>query len=275
VADLPVLVDHLGVPRVLAALPPYPWQPIPRLMETRAPLPRSEWREVDLTFPGIPILDQGRRNSCTGHMAATGMTVAWYLKTGELVRFAPTFTYAINAGGRDAGAVVSDIVTTLTTRGCCLESEYPEGAIDVRSIPPSAYQTAARYKLSRWHHTGSWDELCTALSLGWVCGGGFLLGNNFMQPGRDGIAPVPDRVVGGHAIALVGLVNRGGRWLVRFQNSWSASWGLQGYGYLTEEFFNYTRDVSARQWNAAPDVFTAEHVSDDPNSPLPVARDAA
>jgi hypothetical protein len=277
VADLPVLVDPRGTPRVLAALPPYPWQPIPRLMETRAPLPRSEWREIDLagTYKP-PLLDQGRTNSCVGHASCTVASVAWAQKGEPLPRFSPTFVYSQINGGRDNGAVISDAATELTTKGICLEAEYPEGVLFARQVPPGAYQTALRYRLERFHHTPSFDEIGTALSLGWPVVGGFLLGNNFMQPGRDGVAPVPDRVVGGHAIALLGLVNRGGRWLVKFQNSWGR-WGLggEGFGYLPEEFVQYTVEVTMRQWGAPLDAFAAEHMYDDPANLEPVARDAA
>jgi hypothetical protein len=273
---LPVLVDPQGTPRVLAALPPYPWQPIPRLMETRAPLPRSGWREIDLAAAyQPPILDQGRTNSCVGHASCTVAEVAWAQKGEPLPRFSPTFVYSQINGGRDQGAVISDAATELTTKGICLEAEYPEGVLFARQVPPGAYQTALRYRLERFHHTPSFDEIGTALSLGWPVVGGFLLGNNFMQPGADGLTPVPDRVVGGHALALLGLANRGGRWLIRFQNSWSASWGLRGFGWMTEEFVQYTVEVTMRQWGAPLDAFAAEHMYDDPQNPEPAARDAA
>jgi hypothetical protein len=271
-ADLPVLRDDRGVPRVLAALPPRPWQPIPRLAATAVVLPRSQWQEIDLadTYKP-PLTDQGQTNSCTGHMAKTVCEVCW-LQTGRpLVPLSPTFAYALCNGGRDEGAVISDIVVELGNTGLPPEADCPEGVIFKRQIPQKAFQEAARFRLGRQHHVPSFDEIGTALTLGMPVGAGFLLGQNFMRPGPDGVAPVPDRVIGGHALPLLGLINRGGKWLVKFPNSWGRSWGLQGYGYLSEEFINYSVEVTRRQWGADLDAFAAESLLPDPGDAEPVA----
>jgi hypothetical protein len=265
-ADLPVLHDLTGTPRVLAALPPHPWQPIPRMAAARV-LPREQWREVDYSALAAPPLDQGRSSSCTGHMAATTSRVAWALKTGRQVDFSGTFNYGLCSGGRDQGAVISDVVTSLTTQGICLASECPEGVFARQQIPQPAFATAARYKLSRWHHTPSFDEICTALSLGWPCGIGVLVGQNMMRVGASGVCPVPDYVVGGHALALVGLKRVNGQWMPVAQNSWTSAWGDRGYGYLSEAFVNYTVQLTRQQWGAPLDAFASEYLADAPDDP--------
>jgi hypothetical protein len=271
-ANLPVLVDQNNVPRVLAALPPRPWQPIPRLAATAVVLPRSQWQEIDLAETyRPPILDQKSTSSCVGHGAGTAATVAWAQRGYGVVRLSSCFIYAQINGDRDQGAVVSDAAVELTRTGTCLESECPEGMIYRRQIPASAYQSAARYRLARSHHAPSFDEIGTALTLGMPVVGGFLLGNNFMNPGADALTPVPDRVIGGHALALLGLVNRGGRWLLKFQNSWG-DWGpLHGFGLMTEEFVGYTAEVTRRQWGADLDAFALESVVPSPDDAQPVA----
>jgi hypothetical protein len=270
-ADLPVLVDPRGVPRVLAALPPHGLHGVPRMAATRVVLPRGQWQEVDLTrtWP-LPIEDQGRSSACTGHMEQVVAALAWARRTNEVVRFSPTFGYALCNGDRDQGAVISDVVRSLATAGICLASEFPEGHIYRRQIPPQAFQTALRYRLGEWSHVPTFDEMATAITLGMPAGVGVLVGNNvFQAPG--GVCPVPDRVVGGHALPVVGLINRAGRWLLKVQNSWTADWGDRGYGYLSEEFINYTAETTRRQWGVEVDAFAAEAMTSDPGDAEPVA----
>lgn len=266
---LPVIHDGREL-RVLAALPPRPDVLQPPIAQTHPPLPRDQWGEIDLSSYGPPVLDQGRQSSCVGHAAATVATVAWMQRGEKVTEFSPGFVYAQINGDRDEGAVVSDAALELAKTGVCLMSEVPEGVIYRRQIPQSAYATAQRYRLSTWHHCPDFDSIGTALAIGLPLVGGFLLGNNFMQPGPNGIAPVPDQVVGGHAIALLGLKRINGRWVIKFQNSWTAQWGLRGYGYLGEEFVRYTM----QRYGGRLDAFAVESMLDDPQEPLgPVATE--
>jgi C1A family cysteine protease len=50
---------------------------------------------------------------------------------------------------------------------------------------------------------------------------------------KNGLVPLPNRresSLGGHAICPVGYDDK--KKLVKFKNSWSESWGDDGYGYL-------------------------------------------
>jgi len=54
---------------------------------------------------------------------------------------------------------------------------------------------------------------------------------------KTGIVPLPEnteRMLGGHAIVLVGYDNE--KKLFIFRNSWGEQWGDKGYGYLPFEY---------------------------------------
>ncbi len=50
---------------------------------------------------------------------------------------------------------------------------------------------------------------------------GIAVGNNFSNLDRNGVAPLPDRVVGGHCTCQLGLKKVQGIWMAETQNSWS------------------------------------------------------
>lgn len=240
-ADLPVIHDPDGVPRVLAALPPRPTCAVPPFAATYQVLQRSDWREINLmTTFDPPILNQGSSSSCVGHATCTVATVAFMQSGHPLLRFSPTFVYAQINNDADQGAVIADAATELEKTGIALESEVPEGMIYKRQIPLSAYQTALKYRSQRWHKCNSYDAVGTALSLGFPVVGGFLVGRNFSNVLADGRVPLPDSILGGHALPILGLRRRGSDWDLAFQNSWGPTWGSRGRAWMSENFVGYT-----------------------------------
>lgn len=261
-----------GEDRILACQPPRLVMAAPPLSATFPPLPRDQWREVDLGTWNPPQRDQDGFSECVGEGSATALTVAWAQAGYPPQVFSAGFIYSLINGGRDEGAVVSDAATVLLSTGCCLVSEVPDHTIDRRRIPQTAYQTASRYKVARLHHCGSFDEMGTALSLQMPVVGGYLLGQNFMNLRKgNAVAPVPDRVVGGHCMAALRLrKGPGGDWQLGHFNSWTAQWGDDGWCWLTEAFVTYT----IRQWGML-DAYSIEAVAADPQSdPGPQAKEA-
>lgn len=267
--ELPAVVVD-GVPRVLGVLPPHEVPPWPPLAAARPPLPRSEWQEFDLASVYRPRqLDQGRSNSCVGHASATVAEVCWTQRGTPRVAFTPFFIYAQINRDQDQGAVISDASEAMARVGIAPAGTMPERVYFRRDIPPQVYEAAAKYRLERWHHCPTWDEIGTALSLGWPVVVGILVGNNVVRLTDAGTVPIPDTVVGGHAIALVGLRRVGGVHVAVMQNSWGVRWGRQGFGYVTEELIDY----SARRWGGRIDAWCCESLSGPDDAP--VARESA
>ena len=65
------------------------------------------------------------------------------------------------------------------------------------------------------------------------------------QNGKVKYPQNPDACIGGHAICIVGYNDS--TQLVCFKNSWSTSWGKNGYGYLS---YDYIRDFMLDAWVA-------------------------
>jgi hypothetical protein len=239
------------------------------LMAVRPLLPREQFREIDLSWTGVPVMDQDGQNKCVGDASCVVAAIANVQKGEPLTLVSGDFLYALINHDRDQGAVVSDAALALQQVGIAPASLVPDGTIYRRQIPQAAFQAAPRYKLDTWFHCTSFDAICTALTLGFPVVAGFLIGNNFVRLDQEGCVPLPDQVIGGHALAMIGLKkSRNGRWLVKFQNSWTQQFGIGGYGFMDEAFMNFT----VRQYGGQLDAFAAVWMAPDPQEdPGPVA----
>lgn len=265
---LPVI--HFEEPRVLAALPPYPVCALPPLSAAYPVLPRSEWREIDLSHLVARVRDQGQTSECVGCASATAAEVA-QAKAGDTpVRLASGFVYALCNHDRDQGAVISDAMDAVVRHGVCLESEMPEGAVFRAQIPQAAYETAKKYRAARVHHCHDYDSVGTALALGFPVVVGVLVGQNFTRLDAEGVVPTPDRILGGHALCLTGLRKRArGGYLYSFVNSWGPRFGRQGFAAMGQELIDY-----AAQRYGQMDAFALETVVDLADALPPVAVEA-
>jgi hypothetical protein len=240
-----IVVD--SIERKLAALAPHP-QVLAAARKYAATFPtlqRTSWVECDYTFYNAPILNQGQFGSCTGHAGATTLTRAMLMQGFTAPPLlSPTFTYAQVNGGRDQGASVSSILQVLSQLGTCTMDECGESTIYTQDIPQAAYTTALLYKAGLSYSCRSFDELGSALTLGMIPAFGISVGQNFSNLSSEGVCPPPTMVIGGHALSACGLKkSQSGAWLIKFQNSWGASWGLNGYAYLSEASFAKTLDA--------------------------------
>lgn len=251
--QLPTVQDHVGYDRFLGALPPrldssgrilYNAPPFQMAAQT---IPRSQWREFDNTIQQVPILDQDGRGSCVGHASASSIMKSRAKLGMTFDLLSPCFIYALGNGGRDAGMVISDAADIILQYGCCLESEFPEGHIYKSQIPQSAYQTASsRFKVLELYHCANFDEIGTAVQLGWDVVYGITVGTGFNNLNSDGV-PGGGFPRGGHALCDAEAMKKAsnGEWLIKTRNSWTTQWGLNGFCYLNEGFLSGNVDAYA------------------------------
>ncbi len=220
--------------RVLGALQPQTCRLSP-FSEVFSTLDETQWSEFSVKDWNPKILNQGQYSSCVGHGACSAFTVAWALSGQKLHGFSPTFIYGLINGGRDAGALVGDSLEVLRDTGICFMNQVGENVVFESQFPTEAFTTAKRFRILDAYKINSFPEMGTALTRGMVCVSGIAVGNNFSNLDSNGVAPLPDRVIGGHCLAHLGLKRLSkGIWVVETVNSWGANWGLGGYCYLQQ-----------------------------------------
>jgi hypothetical protein len=244
-------IDAGGELRKLAALPPPPQMlaTASRFSDNVAAPDPSTWQDFDFTDILPPIIrNQASHGSCTGHAGVTAEDIILRKIGVNTPLLSCTFPYAHVNNGRDEGASVSSILQVLKQLGTCTHAECGTDQIYKQQIPQSAYETAKKYQVFEAFLCRTFEELCEAINRGFPVAFGIQVGNNFSRLSLDGVAPLPDMVVGGHALCGVGIKKYKGVWVIKTQNSWGDRWGMHGFCYLTRGHFTNLIDAYALQY---------------------------
>ena len=215
-------------------------------LENMAALPAS----VDLR-PNCPkeVYDQGQLGSCTAN-ALAGALEFDQIKQG-MKTFTPSrlFIYynervAEHTVGTDSGAQLRDGIKSVGTTGACPESDWAYDITKFMEKPPApAYKDAPLGKALQYQRVPQvLNQMKGCLASGYPFVFGFTVYESFEsdQVAKTGVVPMPaanEKVLGGHAVMVVGYDDSSQRFVVR--NSWGPGWGMGGYftipyAYLTD-----------------------------------------
>jgi len=223
---------------------------------TAAALPTK----VDLRPNCPPVYDQGQLGSCTANAIAGA--IEFDQKKQGVPEFTPSRLFIYynervlegTSPSVDSGAQIRDGIKSVASLGACKEKSWPydDHNTDPKPCPTCAFAkkpSANCYTEAKLHKIKVYQRLNSAVLntlKGCLAGGypfvfGFTVYESFesQQVAKTGIVPMPgpkEKVVGGHAVLAVGYDDATQQFIVR--NSWSTTWGLQGYfmmpyGYLT------------------------------------------
>jgi C1A family cysteine protease len=210
-------------------------------------------KAVDLRAWCSPIEDQGTLGACTAH---AGMALFEYYQTrtfGKHIDGSRLFLYKVTRRlmelEGDTGAYLRDTMKAMVLFGAPPERFYPYN-IDQFDVEPPAfcYAFAQNYKAIKYYRLDPAGEappnvlknVKCYLAAGLPCMFGFTVYTCIGQTGLGkGEIPFPlpqESAIGGHAVVAVGysdskkIANEKGALLIR--NSWGATWGEAGYGWL-------------------------------------------
>lgn len=251
-------VEAGGEKRLLACLPRKEDSGLPRFAAAPSVrvIPRSEWKDKELThfFDGID--DQNGHGACAGFAAEVGAHVSKNLHGGIRRKFSPWFNYAMVNGGQDQGAIVSDLMKSMRDIGLALDETVPDKAWHKRMIPKEAYEDAKRFRLHQAYELSTFDEVVSAVLQNFPVVFGVMIGNRF-SPDGEGVVPNWDGAnVGGHAMPAIGVKFVRNQCRLVVPNSWSERWGLRGFCYMNESYFR------GQRWGL--DAFAVQTMASDP-----------
>lgn len=192
------------------------------------------------------VRDSGAEGSVVGLAAATALEFQIAKATKESQAISARFIYyaarKLMATGTkiDSGASIKDAITVLSTEGAVAEEVWPYRAGEFSDEPPAAVNQAARFRITGMKKVSMLDELKHALVQNGPVVAGISIFPAAMSPevSKTGVIPLPstsESMVGGHAVVIVGYDDHKSR--LKFVNSWGASWGEKGFGYLPYEYF--------------------------------------
>ena len=211
---------------------------------------------VDLRQWCSPIEDQGNLGSCTGQSVA-GAIELLNKRNGKPNDVSRLFIYyyerliegTINY---DNGAYIRDGIKASYTYGAPLESLWPYNISQFRTKPSAAaINDGAKRKVTLYQAAANFDAVQNALASGYPVIIGFDVYSSFESQAvtKTGMMPYPntktERLLGGHAVCIVGYNNTTSRFTVR--NSWGTSWGDKGYFYMPYQVIQNTK-MSSDFW---------------------------
>lgn len=210
---------------------------------------------IDLRSKMPPVVDQGQIGSCTAN-AIAGAIGFLELMEGPFDPISRLFIYwneRTMEGNQyqDAGAEIRDGILSVRNQGVCRETTWPYSqALLFQAPTQSAFVEASNHKIVngfRLDNTNI-ESLKACLANGYPITFGFTVYDSFesQQVEHTGIVPMPnfsnERVLGGHAVLLVGYDDSAQMFLVR--NSWGAWWGQAGYCWMP---YSYLTDLDLSQ----------------------------
>jgi C1A family cysteine protease len=236
---IPDTPDHrdyyLSVPKKLPKLPPV----------------------VDMRSNCPPVYNQGSLGSCTAQSIAGALHFT--MLEGEKTPFVPSRLFIYyntrvlhGTVGQDSGASLRNTIKAVVKNGYCQEVLWPYRVKDFKVKPASkAYQDSVKIdSLDYARVYQDLDQLKLALYENNPIIFGFSVYESFQSQtvAKTGFVPMPkrnERMLGGHAVILVGYDDRTKMFICR--NSWGQGWGISGYFFMPYAFV-LNEDLAADFW---------------------------
>lgn len=228
------------------------------------PLPES----VDLRPQCSPVKDQGQLGSCTANSHASSIEFLEIKNTGKYTAPSRLFIYyntrhLIEGTSGDVGATISDTMESTVKYGVCPEKElsYDISKFDEKPLK-KCYKDALNYQTLTQVSIFKLNDIQHVLAEGLPVEIGILVFESFEEVDSDGIVPMPirgEKLLGGHALNVVGYKTINDKLYLIIKNSWGVSEGNKGYYYLPAEYFSksYQRQPYASDFKV---ILTEEYV---------------
>lgn len=196
---------------------------------------------VDLRSYCSPIENQGNLGSCTGQ-AIAGAIELLNKRSGKYNDISRLFIYyyerlLIGTVNYDSGAYIRDGIKATNKYGASLESYWPYDVKKYKLEPViEAQNDGLNRKVTRYERVMDFNGCIDAITNGYPVVMGFNVYESFMTTNvaKTGNMPYPntkrERLLGGHAVLLVGYDKKRSVFIVR--NSWGDRWGDKGYFYM-------------------------------------------
>lgn len=210
---------------------------------------------VDLRPHCSAIEDQGALGSCTGN-GIVGALEVLASQAGKPVDLSRLFVYyeerVIEGTVRqDCGAMIRTGIKVIAKIGAPLERYWPyDIKAFMRKPGKRAYNDAPKRRVNDYERVGNLHGLKVALASNLPVVFGFSVYDSFQANSveKTGVVPMPEaheRMLGGHCVLAVGYDDA--TQCVRIRNSYGATWGEGGYGWMPYAYFD-NKNLSADFW---------------------------
>jgi C1A family cysteine protease len=221
---------------------------------------------VDLRSKMPPVMDQGDVGSCTACSVSAAFQFCDPSWDGSAMFLYYNTRMLDNSVDYDNGSTLSQSVNAAHLYGLCSSSRWPYNTSMWRNQPNvDCYVEGLKHQTISYSHVDqSIPQMKGCLASGFPYVIGFYVYESFESPSVEssGNVPMPqagERILGGHAIVVVGYDDSRQVWICR--NSWGPTWGDAGYFYMPYAYLdseNLATDVwriSSVELDGVDDVF--------------------
>ena len=203
----------------------------PTLVEVPTFRDLKEYRKVK-----VPILDQGKEGACTGYGLAT--VVNYLLRTRKIVPsregVSPAMLYSLARrydewpGEGYEGSSARGAMKGWHKHGVCVAPLWKDKS---GRLTEEVMNNALKNPLGAYCRVNHKDIVAmhSAISEVGVLYATASVHEGWDQVGPDGIIPLREQMLGGHAFAIVAYDGQG-LWI---QNSWGGDWGMEGFARIS------------------------------------------
>jgi hypothetical protein len=200
--------------------------------------------------------DQGAQSSCVGWAVAYGLktyqeAVERKVRPTLSTTFSPSYIYnQIKGGGCQAGSHIYDALNLVRSEGVAPMSEFRYDARSCDTEPDTATKNVARpFTIADWRRVDISNEVevKSQITSGFPVVIGMYIDHSFQNlSGNNVYRGRTGPLTGGHAMVVVGYDD--GRGAYKVLNSWGASWGDGGFGWISyNAFANQVREAYTAQ----------------------------
>ena len=185
----------------------------------------------------VPILDQGAEGACTGFGLATVINYLLCLHGKSAFQpVSPRMLYDMAKrydewpGETYEGSSARGAMKGWHKHGVCEEKFWPQRAETDSQLTAERSADARHRPLGAYYRVNHRDLICmhSALTEVGILYASSEVHDGWNKVGPDGEIPLREKIIGGHAFAIVGYDERG-FWI---QNSWGRDWGKGGFGLI-------------------------------------------
>lgn len=231
------ITDESGEPRRLGLLPQArtamrrSWRVLGIDPETANVIPKDQWVPTNLKAWCPPPEDQNGIGMCASSGTETAYTVSRKIAGYNDPRLSAGDLYRRVCGGTDQGSMTEDNLIELIDSGVATVGTVPY--LNWKSTNAAANAERPLYKGLEAILCPTAEHVASAI----IAGFPVLIGYKHYSKdpvSADGWMDRPSGSWGGHAVCVVGLVKKNSAWGFEFENSWTASFGIDGFAILPE-----------------------------------------
>ena len=200
---------------------------LPRYAESNPVFGKNDWFDLDRrsVCDRSWIKNQGDISSCVGNGGVGTLELSRWYSGQQHIPLSPAFLYAHINGGRDEGAIISDVIGALSEHGTCPFEMLGQRPFYMKQLTADQKKAAQRFKLAKAYQCQTHEEAVSALLAGYSLTFGFQVGPNSGKFDKYGVAG-HDRGPGNHCVRADGVRKLpDDRWVYDVVNSWGDTWG--------------------------------------------------